>query len=647
MARKVYELDLPPTLQPGSRAASYVTAYQKGRYRLWEQALDLAKTDLALNKEDYEARRKVALELQAALRDEISDVQGALDGLSKDEIKRRQAVHQRNVAARNAARKHSASAQNSYNIATAPRTSSSTTTTLPTATGGPLEIPDAKLEQTAKAILGEEQAADVNLAVSGVLRAAGDLTIAGLADPADLAKVEALVAAAQNNYRSNVGAEPGAIEGGSDDVGAYMVGDRVITELALENGLDPQAIRERLRAGGSAGYRQGYEQQVQTIYELSGSKDTSPRQTVTQSQTTPSGGPVSYTPEDEEFLVDDDARAELEARMKRLEQELDAIDMPEMERLDLLEEARRHYVSNYGYDRLRTPEDAANRRASRRAAREPAASSPDTVERLGRLLADEGAEGLRARLVDYRASRGPKPGGDPNRPGSGWSMSDGYTDKGLYASDGKTLDVMPGMLAPTPEAPPPGEGKVYDREPAAADERMMLGIDGKDYDLTPPTLAPLGEREEEWVDELPFPYNVPGSAPSQRDIELEALDLGPEVMDPWGPGAPKPVKKRQKPDTPPLRDPFASQTPTQRDQTVRQRAAAAGATLSRDEKRLKAASGTAIGQLVRQLWASGQDAPLSHLEDQLIATYDDDEQHEALKLLHALRAENIERTMAT
>jgi hypothetical protein len=67
-----------------------------------------------------------------------------------------------------------------------------------------------------------------------------------------------------------------------------------------------------------------------------------------------------------------------------------------------------------------------------------------------------------------------------------------------------------------------------------------------------------------------------------------------------------------------------------------------GATLARDGVE----DDTNLGRVVNSLYASRGAAPLADLENEIIRSYDGDEQRRGLELLHSLAVLDVESTMA-
>lgn len=580
---KVYQLQLPAGVLPGTRAATYVSSYQKGRERLWKLAMEQAKLDLKLDRQDYIARRKLAEQLAQTIRDEMADTQKALDDLSSGSIDRAQAIAKRNVATQNATNKTNANFQNDWSLRTGTKNttavrgpSSSTRTGTgsgagtpdPDAPPTPLPLPNAKQDSVATSLLDETLSSEARAAAQGVV----------FQPDANVRDIEAAIVAAQGNLQGAYSSLRSVPSEHQKNVAEWAVADQIYTQaarqLARSDGTfyQPDELRNLLRLQGSPAFQAQYENQIAAIHEISplkadpsgrgsGGRSSGPSQTTSSGYTTntssrlrPNGTLQTVDPVLEEDVGDEAFRAELEARLIKLDADLAAVDMPEWERRDLLADARARYVQDFGFDRVRSPADAAANRAERRAPGPRQANTANYQQLLDRIESG-GLAGLRS-------------------------------DLGLPAPAPSPL--------PTPSLPLPETGFAP---------------------IEPPGAPPMTTVEREAMG-LPAPTEV---APEPaEDISVP----NPRIK-------PKPLN------------------PAQANAKARQQAMVAGAALVRDESALMAAAVKPWAKTVQQVWAAGNPDDLDSLEDQLIAAYPGDEQPEVLAYFHALRAKTIESTMAT
>ena len=393
---KVYQLQMPAGVQAGSRAANYVSAYQKGRYELWKIALADAKRELELDQADYEARRKVATELRDTLREEISATQKAIDALRTDEISRRQGIEQRNTNAINATDRYNVGQQNSWWLSTAPTYTSSSRTYTGGTPGTPapaatmLPLPDAEQERAAQAAIHDNVDALSSDISSSVLVSHPRTT---------LAEIEAAIVEGQHRFDEALGTQQTGLPSFQGNVGRYQVADDIIESAASSTGATPDAIRTALRLHGSSTFVADYEDWIKAIHEISPISTPSSRSASRPYTTTgssrkqlPAGGPAQAGLRREVQVDDGGMRADLNARLQRLNSELLAIDLPELERRNLLDLARKAYVRDFGYDWRRNPRAAQEPRET------PAYTEAD-VESLRQLLERDGVEAVRERFA--------------------------------------------------------------------------------------------------------------------------------------------------------------------------------------------------------------------------------------------------------
>tara|TARA_R110000751_G_scaffold191833_2_gene297455 strand:- start:3362 stop:5092 length:1731 start_codon:yes stop_codon:yes gene_type:complete len=439
---KVYQLQLPPGVQPGSRAAGYISTYQKGRYDLWNISMKQAALDLKLDREDYVARRKIAEAMRKTLREEIADIQVALDDLNADNIDQRRAIEERRVSADMSADKHNSSQSNSWGLAVAPTDKTSTrspststrspsTSTRsggtsvrsgtpgdPEAPAGPLIIPDADQERVAQnAIPPELNAITQDVAANAVV----------FSPTSTLADIEAHIAAAQQNLMQQFDESGQGAVSFHRNVSRYIVADQLIEQAAAATGHPPDTIREALRIGASPRFISDYEEGIKAIHELSPlprprtargtaasttttgpsvtsnsgyTTENSGYTTTSTSKKTPDGGPLLVSPGSEALILQDPA--ELEARLAQLGAELEALEVPPENRKNLLAEARKHYTQDFGFDRLRTPSAANAARSARRG--QPSLAS---LEALRLRLETDGVDSVRNEVSRQRQPQSP------------------------------------------------------------------------------------------------------------------------------------------------------------------------------------------------------------------------------------------------
>lgn len=337
MAR-VYELELPGNLQPGSRAAQYVSRYSANRSRMWELAMEEAKRRLAVDEADFEQRVALADATRDALLEQIANTEKLLADLQTGAIDREVARNRRNIDRVNAERRFDADAANRAARATAPTTT--TTTTAPGEEESPYPTP-RQFERGFQRIQGEAGLESARRATSAVqFSATSGQEELRTQTQAALAKLEAELGRATGT-RLNP-AQRDLLRGlVREDVNSRFNAARPDITLddarALQIATDPTTATEfetiRSIAGGEGGDGAG-----------------SVRVSTTQRETAPV---VGYETAFEGAVDTAQSEADLEARLAELRQNLEALEVPEQQVRSLVDTARDEYRRLFGVDRLR------------------------------------------------------------------------------------------------------------------------------------------------------------------------------------------------------------------------------------------------------------------------------------------------------
>ncbi len=405
---KVYQLQLPQGMTQGTRSAEYVSLYQKNRYRLWEMALKQAQADLKLDREDYVARRKLAIEMQDTLRQEIRDTYDTIDQLRMKEISRQQGIASRNTSAQNSNAQNNANREDRWNLGTGITQRTSRTVSDGTGTeeeeSDILAVPNIEQhERVLSDVVSPEARREMNLNI-------GKTQMEAWYDE-DSSQVIVQGTQGTPGFEPSPQSQASVAIGMADAIAA-AVSDRNVSEperqvlrwTALQNMAEVMSERE-----GNAGLgspedilrmmmvdNKAAERTAAKIHTLAPLKTSSPRTprspstTQSSSRVVPAaGGPTMTGVALEEAVDDGGLRADLEARLVELNEELKAIDMPEYQRRSLVQTAHDQYVRDYGRDWRRRPAQPER--------------SPTPQDRLESYLRTHGADSLRQRLAESEA----------------------------------------------------------------------------------------------------------------------------------------------------------------------------------------------------------------------------------------------------
>ena len=398
MAR-VYELNLPGNLKPGSRAAKYVSRYAEGRSAMWATAMEEAKQRLQIAEDDFQSRRQLAEATREAILEQIAEQEQVLADLRSGSIDSERARARRNIDRTNKANEFTARATNAATLASTPSTTTSTTT--PT-TGAATPEPESVYPTPREFELAfDGLAGDASLEVA--YRALDGVRFASGAGQSELQQqTEAALAALDRNVGQASGARSNPAQ---VDLARALVREGVNQRFVDARGDvtldDARAIQIATDGRTST--------EFDTIFSLSGrnTSGTGARSgssgSVRTSTTSRSvAAPVTYDPLLEGPVDASQIEADLEERLRGLRDNLEAVELPEQEVASLVDTARDEYRRLFGLDRLRTPEARSARRSGLEAG---------DFERLLR-----GVESLGVEEVRRRASGAPAPATTPPAP---------------------------------------------------------------------------------------------------------------------------------------------------------------------------------------------------------------------------------------
>ena len=344
MAR-VYELQLPGSLQAGTRAAEYVSRYAANRAELWQVAMDEARRRLDVDDADFAERVALAEATRDAILQQIQSTEALLADIQSGAIDREVARNRRNVDRRNASREFVASATNAAQRASAPSTTTTTTTPATTpAAPSPYPTP-AEFEEAYSAIEGEAM-------LEVARRALADVRFSSGSSATDL---QQQTSAALQALQAGMGAATGSrVNPAQVDLLRSLVREGVNERFASARPDitvdDARALQVATDPATSTEY--------DTIYSISGRTDADgagagggTRTSVTSRAAAPVTG---YTPEMEGPVDLTEETAAIEARLAELRRSLEAVDLPEREVRSLVDTAREEYRRLFGADRLRS-----------------------------------------------------------------------------------------------------------------------------------------------------------------------------------------------------------------------------------------------------------------------------------------------------
>ena len=389
MMARVYELDLPGNLQPGTRAAQYVSRYAEGRSSMWATAMEEAKQRLKIADDDFESRRKLAEATREAILEQIADQEKVLADLRSGAIDREVARNRRNIDRQNKADEFDARATNAATTASTPSTTTTTTTAAPgAAAAAPVYPTPAEFEKAFGELEGEAL-------LEVARRALNSVRFGSTASVAELGQqTEAALAALESGLGRATGSRSNPAQ---VDLARALVREGVNQRFVDARGdvtLDDARSFQIARDGRTS-------TEFDTVLSLAG-RDAgagaggagSVRTSTTQRDVP---DPVGYDPTFEAAVDTSELEADLEERLRGLRTNLEAVELPEREVASLVDTARDEYRRLFGLDRLRTPEDRAARRAGGRAV------GAEDFERVLRGVEALGAEEVRRRATEQRA----------------------------------------------------------------------------------------------------------------------------------------------------------------------------------------------------------------------------------------------------
>ena len=344
MARKVYSAAAPGRLPDTSRSKGYTSRYMENRWKSWELALKEAELNLKLDASDYKARVKLYSDSMKAQQDALADARKQLADYQEGIIDENRLRERRNSAAEN-----SALGKGGTTYTSSTGVTSGTSVSKPKKGDGETILNNAAVRADAQSELSEGAKDLVDNAISA---------LPSTGAPTDV------VAAALQNYESRL--IPGIGLSQTDrDLGRTVVLEGALADIVTNDpDLDIDAMRLALANGTWPGMDPNVSDAVKGSYlaanQIGGGDQLfadltpgAPERTTksgTSSRTSVSTRAVPDFVTIDGVEADPEVVAEIEARIADLEANLVALEVPEMERRSLIEEAQGVYAERFGLD---------------------------------------------------------------------------------------------------------------------------------------------------------------------------------------------------------------------------------------------------------------------------------------------------------